>query len=191
MWYFYRISKSSHIFLFHIRGPFFFCEWGNAISTPPSCRLPYAPSENSCLWSSLPPVRETFWPAWSLNMNNWAQNPKENEKNNLWSKQILCLCGFCSWCVNAWCDLSCLHYLVNIDNMGSARPGAWGGLLGTPAVPMPRVLLPSWLSACPYLPAEPSVQRLGRDSCTPSVPRVIWTPTAGAKEMLAGTSGEA
>lgn len=54
-------------------------------------------------------------------------------------------------------------YSDNTDDTGSVWPETWGELLGSPPVLMPRVLS-LWLSACPNLPAECSMQRLARDA---------------------------
>ena len=80
-----------------------------------------------------------------------------------------------------WCAIDHLSspHLDNVDDTGSVWPETWDELLGTSPVLKPEVL-PRWLRVCPNLPSEPSGRSLARDA-----------RLAAARQMLAGTSGEA
>lgn len=142
--------------------------WISAVNSPPTCCFVSTLSEKYCACETPCFSRRRLLAhlvtVGNQEMSNWAQTPKESEKNNLRYKQTVCLCGLSSQCV--WCAMDQLLppcYLDSTDDTGSVLPETWHELLGNPSVPMPRVLS-LWLSAHPNLPAEPSTQRLARDA---------------------------
>lgn len=135
-------------------------------------------------------VREGFWPTWSLwEIRKRATGLKFQKKVKRITKDFNKL-HVCVGLAHNVCDVkwAIFYPAVVADDTGSVWPDTWDELLGSPPVPMPRVLS-LWLSACPNLPAKPSTKRLARNAHpTPSQGWAGATPSA--KQMLSGTAEE-